>query len=544
MTARQYEGQVRRIDAHLRSRFPNLVTRIYEVRRNEFVVFIPAKMKDVDEIAEEFDRSIRFVTVAVKLSNSVPSVFLRQIQPLSEQESIGTMVGLSLTATDLQNLVLSRFPDLDVIGIRERYSPDAAATILLGGEPSDDTRRRMAQFVKALGIPVPVEIDVSHSPEAPVDIRKHANPMYVWASRLRPKAPRYVVDDERFWFDNIGRIAANQIGLNQFPGVTDDAYRCYFDFSLGGHSHLNLRQALLLYDEVWCSIPLAEFLEAFLAAQRLSRDDLLEMVESGRMKFVTTQPEERLDAGFLESIHERDSSSILGRRTTAALLVADVVRSYNQSFLQDPDLVPLISSVNEFLAERLGGSRTDWQQVMLWPLVSLRGGLPGVLYTGSKGGPFLSLAEAVARLVGNEGGIDVGLEAVVAGEQVHIGHALDATVFGPLDEHPAVLLDELRVEPALPVPGNRQLQPAIVGQHPLAAVAVAVVAAGLLILAVEVVVQLGVEDAFRQRLLQVLDQLAALKRLKRVRSSQQLIQQLVRNRRFAFVRHVALLWTS
>ena len=72
-------------------------------------------------------------------------------------------------------------------------------------------------------------------------------------------------------------------------------------------------------------------------------------------------------------------------------------------------------------------------------------------------------------------------------------------------------------------------------QHPLAAVAVAVVAAGLLILAVEVVVQLGVEDAFRQRLLQVLDQLAALKRLKRVRSSQQLIQQLVRNRRFAFV---------
>lgn len=437
LSARQYEGQARRIDAHLRSRFPYLVTDIYEVTPNSFVILMPAETQIVNEIAEEFDRSIRFVGVAVKLSNSVPDSFVRHIPSLSERESIGTMVGLPFRLIDLHNLLLSRFPAVDVVTIGERFSPDAAVTVLVATEPGRETRQLIAEFVETLSIPVLVEIQVSDSPETPVDIRKHENPMFIWASRLRPGSPRYVADDERFWFDNIGDIAANRFSLNQFPGVVDGAYRCYFDFSLGESDHLNLRQALLLYDEVWCSLPLLEKQESFFGQQRLTKDDLLEIVGSGRLKFVTTQPEERLDCRLLESIHERDNCAILGRRTTAALLVADVVRSFEQSFLRDPNLLPLISAASEFLAERLGVNRIGLLQIMLWPLVSLRGGLSRVLDIGSKGGPCVSLADAVARLVDDEGNIDVELEAVFAGEPVHLGHALNATVFGPLDEYPS-----------------------------------------------------------------------------------------------------------
>ena len=190
---------------------------------------------------------------------------------------------------------------------------------------------------------------------------------------------------------------------------------------------------------MWCSLPLREYQESFLARQRLTKDELLEIVEGGRLKFVTTQPEERLDCRLLESIHERDNCAILGRRTTAALLVADMVRSYEQSFLSNPDFIPLISVASEILAERLGVSRTGLLEVMLWPLVSLRGGLSGLLHIGSKGGPCISLAEAVSRLVHEERKIDVQFEALVVGEPVHLGHSLDATVFGPLDERPAQL---------------------------------------------------------------------------------------------------------
>ena len=54
---------------------------------------------------------------------------------------------------------------------------------------------------------------------------------------------------------------------------------------------------------------------------------------------------------------------------------------------------------------------------MLWPLASLRGGLSSVLDIGSKGGPYLSLANAVGRLVSDEGSVDVEFEALCAGSR-------------------------------------------------------------------------------------------------------------------------------
>ena len=434
---RQYEGQARRIDAHLRARFPHLATEIYEVRTNQFVIVMPAEVLVADKIAREFDNSIRFVGVSVQLSNDVPSSFLTQVPTLTEHESIGTMVGLPLNAMRIQNLLLSRFPEVEVVEINERHTPDAAVSVLVGSAPCRETRRKIEEFVATLGIPVPVEIQIADSPEASVGVGKDENPMFIMASRLRPRAPSYVVEDERFWFDNIGSIASNRLERNQFPGVEDGVYRCYLDFTLGEFDHLNLRHALLLYDEVWCSLPLLERQESFLASQRLSKDGLLEVVESGRLKFLTTQPEERLDIGLLESIHERDVRAILGRRTTAALLVADIVRSFEQSFLRDPDLVPLINTASEFLAERLQLNRTALLQIMFWPLASLRGGLSTVLDMGSKGGPYLTIADAIGRLANEGGNIDLEIEAVCAGEPVHLGHALDATVFGPVDEYPA-----------------------------------------------------------------------------------------------------------
>ena len=134
--------------------------------------------------------------------------------------------------------------------------------------------------------------------------------------------PSYVLEDEAFWFSNIEAISANQFHRRSFPGLATDSFRCFLDLTVGGN-HLNLRQALLLYDEVWCSPPLAECEEDFLRRQELQLGDLLQVVESGRLRFVTTQPEERLNCRFLSEVNERRPDAILGRRTTAALLLSD-----------------------------------------------------------------------------------------------------------------------------------------------------------------------------------------------------------------------------
>ena len=38
--------------------------------------------------------------------------------------------------------------------------------------------------------------------------------MFVWAAALRPLAPSYVREDERFWFDNIESIAVGWASRN------------------------------------------------------------------------------------------------------------------------------------------------------------------------------------------------------------------------------------------------------------------------------------------------------------------------------------------
>ena len=214
------------------------------------------------------------------------------------------------------------------------------------------------------------------------------------------------------------------------------SFRCYLDLSLG-EQYINLRQALLLYDEVWCSLPLRERHEAFLTQQSLTEADLLMAVESGRLRFVTTQPEERLQLPFLESVFERKSTAMLGRRTTAALIVADVVRTADISFLNDSAAVAAMVEVAHLVSEVEGVPLQKVLRGFLWPLASRRDGLQGLLVRGSKAGPAMGLADLLSARLQAKSSLDVELETRIFSEAVHIGHALNATVFGPLNEPPA-----------------------------------------------------------------------------------------------------------
>ena len=427
-----YAGQARRIDALLRSRFPNLVTRIYEVESDRFVIVFDAALQDAPAIAEEFDRSIRFLHVAATLSNTPPETYLREIPVLSDAEAAGDMTGLPWRIFDLLNLLLSRFPDSDILAVRDNPQ-DRKIILSVETAPDAKTESQLIEFVDSFGEPFTVEVEISPGHQRDTIPEIEDSPMFVWASRLRPHAPTYVRQDEAFWFDNIGEISANRFPIERFPGMRDNVFRCYFDLT-GGEEHINLRQALLLYDEVWCSPPLAESQGTFLESQGLTEADLLTMVDAGRLRFMTTQPEERLDIRFLEAVFEHSAKAILGRRTTAALLVADIAQTAELSLLNDPSLFPAFGQVARKLAPDIGVEPNDLLRSFLWPLMGRRSSLQGLLDYGSKGGPALSLAKVIAGRIKAEVEVDFEFEAVVLSEAVHIGHTLNATIFGPLNE--------------------------------------------------------------------------------------------------------------
>jgi len=93
-----------------------------------------------------------------------------------------------------------------------------------------------------------------------------------------------------------------------------------------------------------------------------------------------------------------------------------------------------------------------------------------------------------------------------------------------------ILGDQLRIEATGPIAWHLDLDPSAVGRHRLAAIAVPTVAS--LLLLAKMMIHLRVEGPFGKRLLQGIEQAALAERRRRVSAGKQLVENVVRYRRF------------
>ena len=208
------------------------------------------------------------MTVPVTLSNQIPQSYFSELSPLPDEDTTGGMIGLPLRRIDLLNLLASRFPDAGILRVNDEPGI-GEVIIVVRSSLGADAEVQLREFIDSFQLPLTLTIEVAASSETAThpDID---DPMFVWAANLRSGAPTYVKQDEIFWFDNIANIYCNRFPIQCFPGMQDVSGRCYFDLSLG-ENHINLRQALLMYDEIWCSVPLTEKQDNFLAVQGLTK---------------------------------------------------------------------------------------------------------------------------------------------------------------------------------------------------------------------------------------------------------------------------------
>lgn len=258
--------------------------------------------------------------------------------------------------------------------------------------------------------------------------------MQVVASTRRRAAPTFVREDERFWFDSLDSIFRGTLPPESFLDDGDGS-RCLVDCQLG--EAINLRQALLMYDTVYCALPLAENHESFLVHQGLNDDDLVMMAAKGRLRAISLQPEERLRVNLLERLAEAKSGAILGRRKTAALLLSDLVRTANEYVFTKPELAPEVQK----LAQEMRNSDVEARNrldLLLWPVVALRRSLGNVHDRGSKGFPAIGMASIMAETLKGLGRGDqfsnLKFLTYALSERVHVAHALDATALPGLKE--------------------------------------------------------------------------------------------------------------
>jgi hypothetical protein len=433
-------GWVRRTDLALRTRYPHLQTRIFETFRNQYVIVFDKTILDATAIKEEFAEEIRFVTVYADVSNEAPANFFREIPTLQDDEIARGFAGIPFSLPALTNLIASRFPDLPVYAVRDGGNP-MTITVELSSDVSDSDKDRVLKFCDDLKAPVPWQVTIVDAPTQeprlpPRDPRLPPtidnDPIGIRATRRRPGLPEFSRRDEAFWFDNLDNIFSGGIPVDAFPGVQQNSSQCFLDLTVG--EHINLRQTLLLYDTVYISPPLLEGHAAFLGKQALSEEDLLHLIEVDRLKIVSTQAEERLNLSFLEAAAERNPTAILGRRTTAALLIADLVQTADEYQLAKPALVRSIGELAKLIGDQSKLSVRDAMHFLMWPIEARREALLPLLERGSKGIPTIGLGPFIARRFKEKTGKDIELEALVVSERVHIGHALNATVFPSRNE--------------------------------------------------------------------------------------------------------------
>lgn len=111
-------GTVRRTDLRLRSIYPKLVTTIFCIEENNYLIYISNPPDDFEELEKRFMDSIRQLTVPAKRTNLKPPKFDEIIPKIEDADISKGFEGVMITKGELLNLLMSKFPNIFFTDIR------------------------------------------------------------------------------------------------------------------------------------------------------------------------------------------------------------------------------------------------------------------------------------------------------------------------------------------------------------------------------------------------------------------------------------------
>lgn len=361
------EQYVRRDDLRLRSVYPSMKTRIFQVEPERFLIYVQNPFGDRDALHEEFEHSIRMITNPVGLTFELPNHFIKEI-PIIEDSEIGdNFAGIGWTANDLYNLLYSKFPFLKSIkidtvekGIVKIHFPQGMSGLY---------NSQLTSFLDSLsGGVIKFEAAFDETEEGYFNVGRDTNPVLtILPAKWNSTNAEYEKKDEAFWFDNIKGIYNGTVTRESILGQRSQKNSCYIKYS--SFSNVNIRNGILLFDHVYVELPFGISIKEFCTGQQIFEEELISLVVQDRVTFVTNQPSDRMDYGFLDAIYKMKTEAVLSRRLLSALIIADLVEMNNNCLISDeclPVLSPnLFAGLGEDVSKKLYNLAT-------WPRRALR----------------------------------------------------------------------------------------------------------------------------------------------------------------------------
>lgn len=431
------------LDLKLRANFPHLDSQVYELTPNHHVIVVPREQIDANEFTDEFRERWRMIGDRVEIQNSVPTQGTL-VAGRNDDEIGRHLEGIYLNRDGLITVLQGMCPDLPTItGIRD----GGDRKLYIGFEclPNDDQREILNGFlVDALhGRAFSFEVANAPGPKPEIDdprakaILESAIGLSVKPIKSRKSVPNFIEEEEYWWFESLPGLFSGEISpsrmKNSHGNLKETA--CYVHSITS--KQIDIRQLLFCYDIIYMEPPLhdGKFDElSFWKDQSISPTDLLDLIETGRVRLIHTQAEERGELSFLKEAYETNPTGVWGRRRTAAYMIADIVETADEYILGKSELRDEMAEVILRLAAEHKVPVEEVAKSLLFPEHMRRSCLEPFNDRGLLGLMTIGQGELFASAMKRVRNKEFDLEASWFGQSIHIAHMLDATFIPTVDD--------------------------------------------------------------------------------------------------------------
>ena len=108
------DNNVRRNDLSLRLKYIGIKTRIFKIAPFMYVILCSNIPDDFEKIKTYFDRSIRYVTLQISLSDQVPEHYIEELSPIDMEHPVDDFRATARTGAEIEEYIYGRYHDFDI----------------------------------------------------------------------------------------------------------------------------------------------------------------------------------------------------------------------------------------------------------------------------------------------------------------------------------------------------------------------------------------------------------------------------------------------
>lgn len=419
-----YTDQVKRTDLKLREKHPTIKTRIFRKPNARYIIVVDEYIGKFSDLSEEFNNSIRPLHLLIEVDDNVPDDYEEEVPSIDDKNIPFGFRGMQFNSYDVKNHIESQFHGLTVVDVS--YNSDAKI-LQLDVAGDGHNKEEVEKTIANIGIVDQVQVTCSGAND--LKISGPENPVFYISSShgLSVMKLPFLRRDEELWFDNIENIYNGTMTKGDLFFFNTRQKACFINYSL--FNHINIRNQLLLYDVIYCTLPLLGHLNDFFLGQAITRKEFLYLVQKGRIKVIITQPEFRHEYDFFRDIFEINPNAIISRRAIAALCAIDLVDINRNYLLNDPEIVPFVRPLIAAISEVSEADPKSIANMLMWPNSALRASFELLHSSSTKRISNYGVNQVLLNSASEEFRKKFEFEFVVNAEAIHMAHALDATYF-------------------------------------------------------------------------------------------------------------------